>query len=220
MRNVVASEQLTSFETASIISVISVLIVGEKTTAEGSKLDLFEKYLKSEKCEYWDKSIYNSITKKNLKMSKNAYRGWHDRLFKHPDCNIGHDLEVILKQVATECSSDFLKLKNSIRNYLEENECAFCETLAYLCAIRSLVVLAVSYCELAQERHSKFSPCWNSLEVIKPKNFDLMLKSIYEGLSVPEDVDVNNSAKVLQATDVLAEKIYYRYDKYFNVNNH
>lgn len=200
-----------------ITSIVCVLVIGEPVTSQGSKLDLLEQHLKKNNDENF--KCYNQKTKKYLKISRISYDLWKDRVFKKAAINSDiAEIKKITLEISKNLTSEFTNLKNQISKFLIDDGCIYTEPIAYVCAICSMLHLAVDYCELRQRQVAEYSTEWNTFQRINPKQFFQNVKNIYEGLPMPDGLDVMDCENIINAMDALAEKILFQYKKYFCVS--
>jgi hypothetical protein len=190
-----------------IISIIAVLIVGEKYSPQGSKFDILEYYLKK---DYPNNTfqLFNHKTKHFLKLARGAYKTWHRRVFDLNNSEKVAEIRKICEKAAKLASPEFTNLKNEINRFLVEDDCVLTEPIAYTCTICSMLHLAVEYCELCQKQTDSYGAYWQTFQNINPRQLFQNTKNIYEGLPMPDGLDVMDSERIINAMDKLAEKIY------------
>lgn len=204
--------------TASIISIIMFMIVGENTSPQGNKLDLLEHWLKKSE-DLYGKSYYNFRTKKVLKLIRGSYANWKARLFrkesKYPEIGVVRKrCEVIAKQ----SSKAFTDFKAEVVKWLEEDGCMNNEPIAYTCAITSLVVMANTYCGMAIKR-AEINPLMGAevrtMEIIIDEQFVRNCKQMFPLVFTPNDINVNDSPEIVEATNRLVDRVWELYCKNF-----
>lgn len=204
-------EKKVNFEMAAIISIISVLMVGVKATSQGSKFDLLEYHIKDD--DLWKN---NFKVHHYLKISRGAYNNWVRRVFwsDAPECQ---EIRQVCEKVAASMSKEFTALKNEISQYMIEDDCVMTESIAYTCAICSMLHLAVDLCDLCAKQYDEYSQKWTRLKSIAPRQMFQNVRNIYEGLPMPNDLDVTESEKINKAMKILGEKMYMNYLTNFTV---
>lgn len=211
------SDDILAAENASIISIILFMLVGEKTSPQGSKIDLLEHYIKS--LEWDGKPYYNHNTKQVLKLMRGSYNAWKSRVFRKEDKY--PELGVIRKRteiLAKSCSKEFTDFKNVVVSFLADNDCYGNEAISYACCITTLVRMGNSYlsASMALEITNKAKRAeYRTLSIIKDDNFEHNCKKIFPLIYTPTDINVNDSKEINDAASVLIEKVYQLYCKNF-----
>lgn len=199
-----------------IISIIAVLIVGEKYSPQGSKFDILEYYLKKDYSDELCKiSLFNPKTKHYLKLARGAYQTWHRRVFDLNKSEKVAEIRMICEKLAKASSPEFSALKNEINRFMLDDGCVMTEPIAYVCAICSMLKLAVEYCELCQKQCDSYGAYWQTFQNINPRQVFQNTRNIYEGLPMPDGLDVMDDERIISAMDKLAEKIYKLYTANF-----
>jgi hypothetical protein len=201
--------------TGAIISCVAVLLIGETCSPQGSKLNILEYYLKKDYPEYENYKLYNHKTKKYLKLSYGAYGSWTRRVFELNKSPKIKSIRELCTKTAKKASHAFTSLKEEVNKFLVNNDCVLTEPIAYTCAICSVLHFAVEYCNLCQSQTTEYSDYWYIFNYINPKQLFQNVKNIYEGLPMPNDLDVMTSEKIVSAMDNMVDEIYTLYKKNF-----
>ena len=210
---------------AAIVSTICFMLIGEKTSPKGSKLDLLEELLK--KTSYDNYQFWNRNTKHVMRMMRISYANWKARMFRYEDQHQNlKEVRMRCERLAKICTSYFTNLKDKISDYLKRQDCVYTDILAYNCTIVSLIVFANKYSELAKKCQlgelvlDKFQKkattqqdmAIYSLGLVQDWQFKRNVDALYPYVFYPDGgIDVNSDPKINKAMDELASMIYSAY---------
>lgn len=208
---------------ASITSIILMMLIGEKTTSKGSKLDILEDLLK--KTSYDDYQFWNPKSKHAMKMMRISYKNWKSRVFRYEDNHADlKTIRVMCENLASKMSKYFTELKNKISQYLKKEDCEYTEILAYICTITSMIVFANDYCALSKrvqvaemcqtirKNPAREMMAIKALDSIRDEQFKKNVESLYPLCMCPDGgIDVNSDEKINTAMVELADALYLAY---------